>query len=412
MGTRNRQRRAEKRRRHERRSSPTSNPRVDGPPVRDVIYTAARAFGPVGSAQTQALLAVLAEAMPGAAVELDVVLGEAVRTAWSRNWDAVEVTRQVGRRLGDRHARYVTDVIGRDAGGTRWWPSGQTHLDHWAAREGVSTIDAMACAIDVLGLLWRLPTLPRLGDGRLPGLPPARPDTRILEKVRALLAKAESTTFPDEAEALSAKAQELIARHSIDEAMVGAAEGAQDTPSGVRLPVDEPYAATKSVLLAVVASTNHCRAVWSKDLAFSTVVGFESDLAFVEVLYTSLLVQATSAMVAAGSQIDRSGRSRTRSFRSSFLLAYADRIGVRLREAETAGRVAAAERYGVSLVPVLAGRSDAVQAACDGAFPSVVSRSMSASNAAGWAAGRAAADLASLSGRVEVRSRSDEETRT
>ena len=40
----------------------------------------------------------------------------------------------------------------------------------------------------------------------------ARPDEKVLGRVRALLAKAESTTFPEEAEALTAKAQELMAR--------------------------------------------------------------------------------------------------------------------------------------------------------------------------------------------------------
>jgi len=370
-----------------------------------MIYAAAGVLGPLGPAQTSALLESMAQALPSVAAELDAVLGEAVQTAWSRNWSAVEVARQTGRALGGRHARYVSDVVERHAGGSRSWVSGQPHLTQWAAREGLSPIDALACALEVLGLLMRLPTLPTLGG---PSSEPARrsrrpsQDGRILEKVRALLAKAESTTFPEEAEALSAKAQELMARHSIDEAMVGAAEGLLDAPAGVRLPVDEPYAGAKSILLSVVASTNRCRAVWSKELAFSTVLGFGSDLAFVEILYTSLLVQATSAMVAAGSQIDRNGRSRTRSFRNSFLLAYADRIGHRLREADTLSHAAAAEQYGMALVPVLADRTDAVESACDEAFPRIVSRSISASNAAGWAAGRAAADLASLAGRAEV----------
>ena len=224
----------------------------------------------------------------------------------------------------------------------------------------------------------------------------------MLEKVRALLAKAESTTFPEEAEALSSKAQELMARHAIDEAMVGAGAGVDDGPTGVRVPVDDPYAGAKSILLSEVASANRCRAVWSKGYGFSTVVGFESDLEFVDVLYTSLLVQATSAMVAAGSQFDRSGRSRTRSFRQAFLLAYATRIGQRLRAAEAASRAAAAEEYGAALLPVLADRSAAVKAAEAAAFPGAVSRSVSVSNAAGWAAGSAAADLASLSRRTEV----------
>ncbi|MGH3851670.1 MAG: DUF2786 domain-containing protein, partial [Pseudonocardiaceae bacterium] len=173
-------------------------------------------------------------------------------------------------------------------------------------------------------------------------------DERILEKVRALLAKAESTTFPLEAEALSAKAQELMARHAIDEAMAGAAQGGtgENVPTGVRLRVDDPYAGAKTLLLSVVASANRCRAVWSKSLGFSTIMGFESDLEFVKILYTSLLVQVTSAMVAAGPQVDLSGRSRTRSFRQAFLVAYANRIGERLRAAEAGSRVAAVEKYG------------------------------------------------------------------
>lgn len=107
-------------------------------------------------------------------------------------------------------------------------------------------------------------------------------------------------------------------------------------------------------------------------------------------------------MVAAGSHFDRHGRSRTRSFRHAFLLAYATRIGDRLRAAEKASRLAATEYYGAALLPVLADRSQAVDAAADAAFPGAVNRSVSSTNAAGWAAGRAAADLASLSGRTEV----------
>jgi len=372
-----------------------------------MIYAAAGVLGPLGPAQTHALLELLAQSLPSTTAELDAVLGEALQTAWGRNWDAVEVARQTGRRLGDRHARYVADVIGRHAGGPQWWTSGRPHLGQWAAREGVSPIDALACAVDVLGLLMRLPTLPKVGGATSePARRSPRPgqDGRILERVRALLAKAESTTFPEEAEALSTKAQELMARHAIDTAMVvaGGGAGPADGPTGLRVPVDDPYAGAKSILLSAVASANGCRAVWSKGLGFSTVVGFESDLEFVDLLYTSLLVQATTAMVAAGPQVDRSGRSRTRSFRQSFLLAYATRIGHRLRAAEAASRASARMEYGEALLPVLADRSDAVETACDEAFPGAVRRSVSISNAAGWAAGSAAAELASLAGRIEV----------
>ncbi len=62
----------------------------------------------------------------------------------------------------------------------------------------------------------------------------------------------------------------------------------------------------------------------------------------------------------------------------------------------------ATETYGEALLPVLADRTAAVEAASAAAFPGAISRSVSISNAAGWAAGSAAADLASLSGRSEV----------
>ncbi len=375
-----------------RRRTASTHRRTDELSIREVIYAAAGASRePLrGGGRYQELLRRLAEGPPDVDVELQVVLGEAFRRARDRHWDSCEVHRQAERRLGARHARYVRALMDGDG----------DLLSAWVAREGTSNIDGLACAVEVLALVLSLPELPRLGGYGGPA--PAGHETRILEKVRALLAKAESTTFPEEAEALSAKAQELMARHAIDAAMVAGGSAAGDSPTGMRLPVDDPYAGAKSILLSEVASANRCRAVWSKGLGFSTVMGFVSDLMFVEILYTSLLVQATSAMVSAGSQIDRSGRPRTRSFRQAFLTAYATRIGHRLRAAEAASRAVAAEEYGYALLPVLADRSAAVGAARDAAFPGAVKRSVSVTNAAGWAAGSAAADLASLSGRTEV----------
>lgn len=375
MSARNRQRKAENRRRREQASSSQLS-------VRELIAAAAGAARDGAGWRYRELLGVLAGAFPQAAGELEAALRAAVAQAQARQWEPAELCRQADRRFGALHAALVSCLI-----------EGRVSLP----------VDSLPVAVEVLGLLQSLPALPRLGGGA-----PRRhaANTKVLEKVRALLAKAESTTFPEEAEALSAKAQELMARHAIDAAMVGSgadgAGAASDGPTGVRVPVDDPYASPKSILLAEVAAANRCRAVWSKGLGFSTVLGFEPDLEFVDILYTSLLVQATSAMVAAGSQIDRTGRSRTRSFRQAFLLAYASRIGQRLREAEAASRAAAAEQYGPALLPVLADRSAAVRAAEAAAFPHLVSRSVSISNAAGWAAGQAAADLASLSGRTEV----------
>jgi hypothetical protein len=56
------------------------------------------------------------------------------------------------------------------------------------------------------------------------------------------------------------------------------------------------------------------------------VIGFPADLDAVELLFTSLLVQANTAMLRAGAKRDQYGRSRTRAFRQSFLMSYAIRM--------------------------------------------------------------------------------------
>ncbi|TDC78416.1 DUF2786 domain-containing protein [Actinomadura sp. 7K507] len=327
-------------------------------------------------------------------------------------------------------------------GAAVWWDDDDGHPDAWCEREGVEDAAYVTCAIELVQLLESLPRLPRLGP--LPGTsstgtsstgassgtgtssgtdasdrtdaPGANSpgagaasrervrerdvDQRTLGRVRALLAKAESTEFPEEAEALSARAQELMARHSIDHALLAAEKGDVGGAAGRRIAVDNPYDSPKAVLLTVVADANRCRAVWHRELGFSTVVGHPADLAAVEMLFTSLLVQATSAMVHAGPRRDARGRSRTRSFRHAFLNAYAARCGERLREAADRATAGAG---GTVLVPVLAARDRAVEQAVGTMFPNLAEgRAGSVSNYEGWVAGRAAADLASLNGRREI----------
>src|SRR5439155_7533472 len=172
----------------------------------------------------------------------------------------------------------------------------------------------------VLEVLRFVPSVPPLPKLRSAERPPRPVDGRMLERVRALLAKAESTTFPEEAEALSAKAQELMACHAIDRALLEAA-ASDSTPgaSGRRIVIDDPYARPKSLLLAEVADANRCKAVWSPDFGWSTVFGADDDLDIVELLFTSLLCQATAAMTAAGSSAEGplGRRARTKSFRQS-----------------------------------------------------------------------------------------------
>ena len=361
-------------------------------------------------------------------------LTAATSVAWQRGWQPSDVHRLAGRRLGVGDQALVVDVMShelsryaptsvdhrwwaqlRELGGTVWWPTSSTPLD--AHRElGVDWFTLISRALSVLHLIARLPVLELLTP--LPGtaVPATAPatgadgadqpavDERILSRVRMLLAKAESTTFEAEAETFTAGAQSLMARHSIDAAVLAAADAAQQrghaAPEGRRIGIDNPYDGPKAMLLDAVATANRCRMVWSRELGFGTVIGFESDLEGVEVLFTSLLVQATRTLTSAGSRTDRHGGSRTRSFRQSFLTAYASRIGERLREVTEAEEVAAsatARSAGRELVPLLAARAEEVDDAVSTWFPELRAHSVAAvRDAEGWHSGRAAADRAQL----------------
>jgi hypothetical protein len=226
----------------------------------------------------------------------------------------------------------------------------------------------------------------------------------MLPRIRALLAKAEATDFPDEAEALSAKAQELMAKFSLDRALVDADPDHQldDDSAARRIWVETPYVSAKAQLVGAVASANNCRTVSMDQLAVVTIVGAELDLQLAELLSTSLLVQANRAMLAAGKHFGHRGESRTRSFRQSFLMAYAQRIGERLQATTEATRAAVPEQDADRLLPVLSKREEQVEALFVKLFPATVLRRTRVSNGAGWAAGLSAADLAQLEARRPV----------
>ena len=219
----------------------------------------------------------------------------------------------------------------------------------------------------------------------------------MLTTVRALLAQAESTTYEAEATAFTAKAQELMARHAIAVALVWERTGRDGTPVTIRLAIDEPYVEAKSLLLQVVADNSRCRAVWHVDYALSSVIGFSSDVAATETLFTSLLVQSQVAMQAEAAAAPPGSRVRSRSFRSSFLLAYAHRIGERLAEVNGSIESEVDVASAGSLLPVLAARAGAVDDAVDELFGRLESsRVRGGADAVGWERGRSAADRARL----------------
>ena len=316
-------------------------------------------------------------------------MADAVRAAWEAGWLPSDLRELARRRLETPAAEYLAEAIvlesKRYAVETlhpKWRAdlaviatgidpdAGTPQLRRWTVLAGVDRCAVLTIVLQVLALLGTLPALepllPLPGARRHTTDAPVEVDEKALGRVRALLAKAEATEFVEEAEALSAKAQELMSRYSLQDAVADHDRGRALGAAARRIWIDSPYAGAKALLVQAVAMANRCRAVWTANLGFVTVVGSETDLKLVELLSTSLLVQANRAMLVAGRQVTSRGQTRTRSFRQSFLVAYATRIGERLDETNA---TVTAEVKDSRLLPVLAARSRAADEFTETALP-------------------------------------------
>jgi Protein of unknown function (DUF2786) len=279
----------------------------------------------------------------------------------------------------------------------------------WANSERLHADDVLSVELQILSTLQMAPKLSFLIEpptrwsasnrGAFPkprSTPAGDVDAKALKLIRALLAKAEATNFDAEAEAFTAKAQEMMTRHSIDAAVIASANKGSGNDLGIesrRVHIDNPYADEKATFLSIIADVNGVRSIWSPHTGLVTVMGYPVDLHLTDLLFTSLLVQATKASAEATST-DR--RSRTPSYRRAFLLSYAYRIGERLRAAKQHTSAEAQHDYGESLLPILADRQAAVDQAYDEAFPDAKPMRGRSLDSAGYHAGRAAADRAHI----------------
>lgn len=330
---------------------------------------------------------------------LEVVTGmtlvRLVEQAVDGGWGPGDLAELVSRRAHARHLPILAAALHRDRHdhdrGVEW----RAACDRVGsdARLLLSSTALLASALRVAAVLTVAPRL------TVPASQPVHvgPTHPKLAKVRALLAKAESTPFDKEAEALSAKAQELITRYALDQLLRGAASSGDDGQQVRRLWLDAPYTRAKANLVHVVAEANRCRAAFAQGCDFSVIVGAAHDIEAVELLVTSLLVQADAAMLRHSRQT--MARGGVRSFRQSFLLAFAARIGERLRAASQAALDA---RGDGRLLPALLGHDAKVQAAFDAIVPHQAASGPAVRSAEGWAAGTVAADLATFDANAKL----------
>jgi hypothetical protein len=211
----------------------------------------------------------------------------------------------------------------------------------------------------------------------------------VLRKVRKLLAKAEATDNPLEADAFSTKAATLIAAHRLDPARL-----ADDRP-GDELTVRRlligrgAYVRARLALLQAIADAHDAELVWQSgpDGATALLAGFASDLDAVAVLYESLHLQAAAQMAA----VRRRTPAATQRWRRAFLFGFAARIAEMLETTRRRVENTAGGSDG-SRLPDLAGRAERVRTYAASAFGRVVSAAApSPAAAAGWDHGHRAA---------------------
>jgi hypothetical protein len=186
---------------------------------------------------------------------------------------------------------------------------------------------------------------------------------KLLERIGALLAKAESTDSPHEAEALTAKAQHLATLNAIDLAHARERRGhrhRRQTPVQRKVVVGRPREQGlrhRVRLFTAIARVNDVRVDVARNSTYVLLFGFPDDLAVVEKLYASLVTQmavAANAAIRRGehrqevywSAAAGTWRSDARVFRTAFNHAFTVTIAHRLQEAREAALAEEDDRPG------------------------------------------------------------------
>ena len=200
---------------------------------------------------------------------------------------------------------------------------------------------------------------------------PDTPDA-LLARVRKLLVKAEADGVTQaEAQALTAKAAELMAKYGIDRALLAAVRPETDRPDDRIIDVANPWARVQAHLLCGLAAALRCQCVILPHTGPGSrihVFGFASDIERTDVLYTSLLLQMWQGL----SAVEPPAWSRSpRAWRRSWLLGFATAVIARVRAAEqrAAQRAADAPAGGPSAALVLADRTEIIEHTLRQAYP-------------------------------------------
>lgn len=202
-------------------------------------------------------------------------------------------------------------------------------------------------------------------------------DENLLDKVRKLLAKAEAEgVTPEEAEALNGKAAELIAKYGIDRARLAAEKPGTDRVGRKTIRLDPPFALDKAELLWAVSMPLRVEGIrqkyWGQRpdgregyLYRMVLIGWESDIERVELLFTSLLLQSAHELTRVAIPWGEDAAAYRRSWLAGFSAIVRRRLAQAEQQAQASAEAmrpaAAADSAGPSVALVLADRSLAVK---------------------------------------------------
>jgi hypothetical protein len=233
---------------------------------------------------------------------------------------------------------------------------------------------------------------------------------RLLDRVRKLLAKAEAEgVTAAEAQALTAKAAELMAKYGIDRALLAARRPETDKPASRIVQLYNPWAGVQAHLLCGLAAAMRCQCILLPSPAGRRVhvFGYASDIERADVLYTSVLVQMWHGLVAAGvpDATRAGGAGSARAWRRSWLLGFAAAVIARVRAAERDAEQSVTAAHGAAghAALVLADRAVVIRQQVLRAYPHTRTARVTYSGS-GYGAGYAQGKRADIgSGRVAAR---------
>lgn len=226
----------------------------------------------------------------------------------------------------------------------------------------------------------------------------------MLARIRAILAKAEDpASSPQEAEAYFAKAADLMAKYGIERAMLADSDPSADKPGDRVIVIEGSYIPDRVALLVCIYGPLNCRGLRRRSYDYNKnkyvteihLFGYESDLDRVELLFTSLLLQAFNGM--------KYGRPRpgesTVAYRKSWLMGFSNAVHDRLKAAEARARnEAPVAASGRSAALVVADRKTVVEARFKDAYPRTRKGGTRTSRGTGYGAGKSAGNAADLGG--------------